>query len=99
MVVQTGILYYLFSMDCVSGVMDVGQYSAPVHWIDVARRYLMGTKQEFTIDRGGRLERTIVGKNGQAHVRVATERGKDGHFTNEGQYRRAVEKAVDENKK
>ena len=59
----------------------------------------MGTKQEFTIDRGGRLERTIVGKNGQAHVRVATERGKDGHFTDEGQYRRAVEKAVDKNKK
>ena len=59
----------------------------------------MGTKQEFTIDRGGRLERTIVGKDGQTHVLVATEKGKDGHFTDEGQYRRTIEKTVDENKK
>ena len=59
----------------------------------------MGQKREFTIDRGGRLERTIVGKDGQKHVRAATEKGKSRHFTDEGQYRRAIEKAVDENKK
>ena len=59
----------------------------------------MGQKREFTIDRGGRLERTIVGKDGQTHVREAAEKGKSGHFTDEGQYRRAIEKAVDENKK
>ena len=59
----------------------------------------MGKKYEFTIDRGGRLERTIVGKDGQTHVPPTTEKGKDGHFTDEGQYRRAIEKAVDENKR
>ena len=59
----------------------------------------MGKKYEFTIDRGGRLERTIVGKDNQTHVLPAAQKGKDGHFTNEGRYRRAIEKAVDENKK
>lgn len=58
----------------------------------------MGTKREFTIQRGGRLERTIVGVDGQTHVLEATGHGKDGHFTDEGQYRRAIEKAVAENK-
>ena len=59
----------------------------------------MGQKREFTIDRGGRLERTIVGKDGRTHMLEATEKGKSRHFTDEGQYRRAIEKAVDENKK
>ena len=59
----------------------------------------MGQKREFTIDRGGRLERMIVGKDGQTHVQEAAEKGKDGHYTDEGQYRRDIEKAVDENKK
>lgn len=59
----------------------------------------MGTKREFTIQRpGGRLERTIVGVDGQTHVLEATEQGKDGHFTDEGQYRYAIERAVAENK-
>ena len=63
----------------------------------IARRYRMGTKREFTIQRGGRLERTIVGVDGQTHVLLATQQGKDGHFTHEGQYRRAIERAVAEN--
>lgn len=58
----------------------------------------MGTKREFTIQRGGRLERTIVGRTGRKHVEeAATKHGKDGHFTDEGQYRRAIERAVAEN--
>ena len=59
----------------------------------------MGTKREFTIQRGGRLERTIVGVDGQTHVLLATQHGKDDHFTDEGQYRRAIERAVAENKR
>ena len=59
----------------------------------------MGKKREFTIDRGGQWERTIVGKDGQKHVLPATEKGKDGHFPDEGRYRRAIEEAVDENEK
>ena len=58
----------------------------------------MGTKQEFTIQRGRRLERTIVGKTGRKHVEDVDKHGKDGHFTDEGQYRRAIENAVAENK-
>lgn len=58
----------------------------------------MGTKREFTILRlDGRLERTIVGVDGQTHVLPATKQGKDGHFTDEGQYRRAIEHAVAQN--
>ena len=58
----------------------------------------MGTKREFTILRpDGRLERTIVGVDGQTHVLEATEHGKDRHFTDEGQYRYAIERAVAEN--
>ena len=54
-------------------------------------------KREFTINRGGRLERTIVGVDGQTHVLPATKQGRDGHFTDEGQYRRAIEQAVAQN--
>ena len=57
----------------------------------------MGTKQEFTIQRGRRLERTIVGKTGRKHVEDVDKHGEDGHFTDEGQYRRAIENAVAEN--
>ena len=57
----------------------------------------MGTKREFTIQRGGRLERTIVGKTGRKHVEDVDKQGRDGHFTDEGQYRRAIERAVAEN--
>ena len=59
----------------------------------------MGTKYEFTINRGGRLERTIVGVDGQTHVLEAIKQGADGHFTDEGQYRRAIEQAVAKNKR
>ena len=58
-------------------------------------------KMEFTIDRGdGRdFERTIVGVTGQAHVDAVprNKRGRDGHFTDEGEYHRAIERAVREN--
>ena len=67
----------------------------------VARRRRMEDnlvkKREFTINRSGRLERTIVGVDGQTHVLPATKQGKDGHFTDEGQYRRAIEHAVAQN--
>ncbi len=43
------------------------------------------------------MERTVVGKDGQTHVMEAEEKGKDGHFTDEGQYRRAIEQAAAEN--
>lgn len=62
-----------------------------------ARRHPMGKKREFTINRRGQLERTIVGVDGQTHVLPATQQGKDGHFADEGQYRRAIEQAVAEN--
>lgn len=61
----------------------------------------MGTKREYTIQRpDGRSERTIVGKTGQEYryPNPTNKHGKDGHFTDEGQYRRAIEKAVAENK-
>ncbi len=54
-------------------------------------------KKEFTIQRGDHLERTVVGVDGQKHVMDGKEQGKDGHFTDEGQYRRAIEQAVAEN--
>lgn len=58
-----------------------------------------GEKREFTINRRGQLERTIVGVDGQKHVLEATQQGRDGHFTDEGQYRRAIEQAVAENER
>lgn len=66
----------------------------------IARRHRMGTKYEFTILRpDGRLERTVVGRNGHAHVLLATQHGRDGHFTDEGEYRRAIERATAENER
>ena len=57
----------------------------------------MARKREYTIQRGGRLERTVVGIDGQKHVMDTERQGRDGHFTDEGQYRRAIEKAVGDN--
>ena len=53
----------------------------------------------FTIQRKGSAsyELTVVGKDGHKHTMARIKKGKDGHFTDEGQYRRAVEKAVAEN--
>jgi len=67
----------------------------------IARRHLMGKKRDFTILRpDGRLELTVVGKTGLEHRHPdATKQGRDGHFTDEGQYRRAIEQAVAENKR
>ena len=56
-------------------------------------------KKDFTIQRGDRLERTVVGRDGQAHVMDAQQHGRHGHFTNEGEYRRAIEQAVAQNKR
>ena len=57
------------------------------------------TTRRFTINRGGRVERAVVGKTGRKHVDEVSNdtRGSDGHFTDEGEYRRAIERAVREN--
>lgn len=57
------------------------------------------TTKRFTINRGGRVERTVVGTTGRKHVDEVSNdtRGGDGHFTDEGEYRRAIERAVREN--
>ena len=57
------------------------------------------TTKRFTINRGGRVERTVVGRTGRTHVDEVSNdtRGDDGHFTDEGEYRRAIERAVREN--
>ena len=60
--------------------------------------FIMGTKKEFTIERNdGSWEPTVVGTDGQTHIVDADEEGKNGHFTNEGEYRRAIENAMKEN--
>ena len=64
----------------------------------IARSHPMGTKRHFSVLRpDGRTEGTIVGRTGQKHPADPTKRGKDGHFTDEGQYRRAIEQAVAKN--
>ena len=55
-------------------------------------------KRDYTIQRGGRMERTVVGKDGHIHPPTAEKQRKDAHFTDEGQYRRAIEQAVAENR-
>ena len=57
--------------------------------------------RRFTINRGGRVERTVVGRTGHTHVDEVSNdvRGDDGHFTDEGEYRRAIERAVKENQR
>lgn len=57
----------------------------------------MGTRRYFTIQRGNRMEQTVVGIDGQTHVMTADRPGRDGHFTDEGEYRRAIEQAVKDN--
>ena len=66
----------------------------------------MGTRKDFTIQRpDGRMERTVVGKDGQVHSIPARQKpggewqvGKHGHFTDEGEYRRAIEQAAADNR-
>ena len=66
----------------------------------------MGTRKDFTIQRpDGRMERTVVGKDGQVHpvpARIGKDGqwlgGKHGHFTDEGEYRRAIEQAAADNR-
>ena len=59
----------------------------------------MAQKKHFTIqrNRSGSYERTVVGKDSQTHKMQADTPGKDGHFTDEGQYRRAIDQAVAQN--
>ena len=59
----------------------------------------MGERKDFTIQRGDRIERTVVGKDGQVHKMDGDKQGRHGHFTDEGQYRRAIEQAAAENKR
>lgn len=64
-------------------------------------------KREFTIDRGdGRgFERTVVGKDGKKNgpyparknARGEDMEGRDGHFTDNGEYYRAIDEAVKAN--
>ena len=57
----------------------------------------------FTIDRrdgsreGGRFELTTVGRDGQTNTHRTDSEGRDGHFTDEGQYRHAIERAIERN--
>ena len=57
------------------------------------------TKKDFTIRRKGQdqYELTVVGRDGQPHVMKTDKKGKDGHFTDEGKYRRAIEQAGKQN--
>lgn len=64
-----------------------------------SRSNVMGEKRDYTKQRGDRIERTVVGIDGQTHVMAGTKPGKDGHFTDEGQYRRAIEQAVSDNQR
>lgn len=60
----------------------------------------MAGKRDFTIQRGDKTERTVVGIDGQKHVyQDVDKKGRDGHFTDEGEYRRAIEQAVAENRR
>ena len=43
-------------------------------------------------------ELTTAGRNGLVHTHRSEKKGKDGHFTKEGEYRRAIEEAVRKNK-
>ena len=58
-------------------------------------------KRDYTIQRRGQngYERTVVGRDGQTHVMSADRRGRDGQFTDEGRYRRAIEQAVAQNRR
>lgn len=58
----------------------------------------MVQKRDYTIQRGQVIERTVVGVDGQTHVMPGNRPGRDGHFTSEGPYRRAIEAAVRANR-
>ena len=53
-------------------------------------------KWDFTIDCGGVLERTVVGKDGQVHHPEPNGRGRDRHFTaeHENELRQSINAAV-----
>ena len=74
--------------------------------LHTTREYNMETNRtyRFTLDRrdgsrdGGRYELTTVGRNGDTNTHRTNREGRDGHYTNdEGQYRRAIERAVERN--
>ena len=64
-----------------------------------------GTRREFTINRGGDWELTIVEADGRTHtapvqvVNGSNVYGRDGHFRREGPYREAIEEAVERNRR
>ena len=56
------------------------------------------SKRYVTVDRGaGLYELTVIGITGQTHLYDTDNKGRDGHFTDEGSYRRAIEKWVEQN--
>ena len=59
----------------------------------------MAQKKDFTIQRSDRIERTVVGVDGQTHVMPGHKHGKHGHFNSEGPYRRAIDEAVQANRR
>ena len=58
-------------------------------------------KRDFTIQRRGQnqYERTVVGKDGRTHVMQSDREGRNGHFTDEGRYRRAIGQVVAQNRR
>ena len=54
-------------------------------------------RKRYSIDRRDHIERTVVGVDGRKHVYEGDKKGSSGHFTDEGEYRRAIEKAVKQN--
>lgn len=62
-----------------------------------------GTKKEFTINRRGEWERTVVEADGRTHtapvqtVNGGYVQGANGHFRREGPYREAIKAAVEAN--
>ena len=72
--------------------------AASDHWatstgISYKGRLIIGKRRDYTIQRGSRIERAAVGIEGKTYD---FKQGKDGHYTNEGQHRRAIEHAVAE---
>ena len=64
---------------------------------EVQRSRTVLQREDFAIQRGGRMECTVVGADGLTHVLSRQRPGRDGRFTDEGAYRCGIEQAVGEN--